>query len=555
MTGDADQEYFVDGMVEEITTAIARLHWLFVIARNSAFTYKGKAVDVKQVTQELGVRYVLEGSVRKAGNRVRITGQLIDTTTGAHIWADRFDGALDDIFELQDQVASSVVGAIEPKLVLAETERAIRKPTESLSAYDLYLRALAQIHKITQPGRDAAIVLLAQALVIDPSYAPAAAAVGWCRLFQTLTGSPVSSSEVADSLRLATQVIETGKDQPDALWMAAYTLSMLGGAHATAAGTIDRALALNQNSAYVWSARSFVAAFQDQPDLAIEASQRAIRLSPLDPQRWMFFFGMSVRRGEALRGNYRLGRSLSARTAAPTSCVSLESGRLRPSRPRARGSRGHPTHVRVAPGIHALFVRAHQPRIAGDIGGEDRSETAGGGHSSGTLAALRAVRRDLADPKIAEHRGRIVKTTGDGLLIEFPSVIEAISCAVAVQRGMAERNAGTPEEKRIAFRIGVNLGDIIVEDGDIHGDGVNIAPGSRASPSLAASASPRTPSGKSAAKSMPSSRIWASRASRTSQDRCVFTATAACRQLRLSYRRPHCLSRTSRRWRSCPFRT
>ena len=198
-------------------------------------------------------------------------------------------------------MASSVVGAIEPKLVLAETERAIRKPTESLSAYDLYLRALAQIHKITQPGRDAAIVLLAQALVIDPSYAPAAATVGWCRLFQTLTGSPVSSSEVADSLRLATQVIETGKDQPDALWMAAYTLSMLGGAHATAAGTIDRALALNQNSAYAWSARSFVVAFQDQPDLAIEASQRAIRLSPLDPQRWMFFFGMSVANGVARR--------------------------------------------------------------------------------------------------------------------------------------------------------------------------------------------------------------------------------------------------------------
>ena len=137
MTGDAEQEYFVDGMVEEITTAIARLPWLFVIARNSAFTYKGKAIDVKQVAQELGVRYVLEGSVRKAGNRVRITGQLIDTTTGAHIWADRFDGALDDIFELQDQVESSVAGAIEPKLRQAEIERASRKPAANLTAYDL----------------------------------------------------------------------------------------------------------------------------------------------------------------------------------------------------------------------------------------------------------------------------------------------------------------------------------------------------------------------------------------------------------------------------------
>src|SRR4051794_20153678 len=139
MSGDPEQEYFADGMVEEITTAIARLPWLFVIAHNSAFTYKGKAVDVKQVARELGVRYVLEGSVRKGGNRVRITGQLIDTATGAHIWADRFDGSLGDIFELQDQVAPSVVGAIEPRLLRIETDRASRKPTENLDAYDLYL--------------------------------------------------------------------------------------------------------------------------------------------------------------------------------------------------------------------------------------------------------------------------------------------------------------------------------------------------------------------------------------------------------------------------------
>jgi adenylate cyclase len=152
MTGDAEQEYFVDGMVEEITTAIARLPWLFVISRNSAFTYKGKPVDVKQVARELGVRYVLEGSVRKAGNRVRITGQLIDTAAGAQIWADRFDGALDDIFELQDQVASNVAGAIDPKLRQSEIERASRKTTANLTAYDLYLRALAQSYRYTDEG-------------------------------------------------------------------------------------------------------------------------------------------------------------------------------------------------------------------------------------------------------------------------------------------------------------------------------------------------------------------------------------------------------------------
>jgi len=153
MTGDAEQEYFVDGMVEEITTAMARLSWLFVIARNSTFAYKGKPVAVKQVAQELGVRYVLEGSVRKAGNRVRITGQLIDATTGTHIWADRFDGALDDIFELQDQVASSVAGAIEPKLRQTEIERANRKPTANLTAYDLYLRAERQLLSKQRQGR------------------------------------------------------------------------------------------------------------------------------------------------------------------------------------------------------------------------------------------------------------------------------------------------------------------------------------------------------------------------------------------------------------------
>jgi TolB-like protein len=293
MSGDPEQEYFADGMVEEITTAISRLPWLFVIARNSAFTYKGRQIDVKQVARELGVRYVLEGSVRKAGNRVRITGQLIDTATGAHIWAERFDGALDDVFELQDQVASNVVGAIEPKLIVAEAERAIRKPTESLGAYDLYLRAFAEFQKFTEPGRDTAIALLTRALALDPSYAPAAAAIGWCRLFQAFTGSPVSASEVAESVRLATHVVETGKDQPDALWMAAYTLSTFTGAHATAAGMIDHALVLNPNSANAWCARGWVAAMQDRADPAIEALQRAIRLSPLDPLRWLFIGGIS----------------------------------------------------------------------------------------------------------------------------------------------------------------------------------------------------------------------------------------------------------------------
>jgi adenylate cyclase len=203
MSGDPEQEYFADGMVEEITTAIARLPWLFVIARNSAFSYKGKAVNVKQVARELGVRYVLEGSVRKSGNRVRIAGQLIDTATGAHIWAERFDGALDDIFDLQDQVAGSVAGAIEPRLRLAEIERVSRKPTERLDAYELYLRALAEVNKPGLEGYDAALLQLQRALAIDPAYAPAASLVAGIRHQQRTAGIPLSAEEIGEALKFA----------------------------------------------------------------------------------------------------------------------------------------------------------------------------------------------------------------------------------------------------------------------------------------------------------------------------------------------------------------
>jgi adenylate cyclase len=293
MSGDPEQEYFADGIVEEITTAISRLPWLFVIARNSSFTYKGRAVDVKQVARELGVRYVLEGSVRKAQNRVRITGQLIDTASGSHIWADRFDGALDDIFELQDQVASSVVGAIEPKLRQSEIERAIRKPTGSLDAYDLYLRALAQLHKYTAEGMREAIALLKRALVIDASYAPAAAMIGWCRNLQRIQGwAPRSEVKAAETVRLARQAIETGKDDSDALWMGAHSLSVFAVEHATAASVIERALTLNPNSAHAWMVSGWVSCYRNQPGPAIRALQRAIRLSPLDPLGWGFTAGL-----------------------------------------------------------------------------------------------------------------------------------------------------------------------------------------------------------------------------------------------------------------------
>jgi len=292
MSGDPEQEYFTDGIVEDITTAIARLSWLFVIARNSSFAYKGKSPDLRQVGRELGVRYILEGSVRKAGNRVRITGQLIDTTTGAHIWADRIDGALDDIFELQDRVASSVAGAIEPKLRQSEIERAARKPTDSLDAYDLYLRALAQFHKYTEEGMGEAVALGKRALAIDPSYAPAAALIGWCRLLQRVQGwGAVSEAEIAEAVLLARQAIEGGRDDPDVLSMAGYTISFLAGEHSAAVATIDRALVLNPNSAQAWGALGWVLGMQHQPNPAIQALQQAMRLSPFDPLGLFFAAG------------------------------------------------------------------------------------------------------------------------------------------------------------------------------------------------------------------------------------------------------------------------
>jgi adenylate cyclase len=295
MTGDAEQEYFVDGMVEEITTAIARLPWLFVIARNSAFTYKGKPVDVKQVAQELGVRYVLEGSVRKAGNRVRITGQLIDTATGAHIWADRFDGALDDIFELQDQVASNVAGAIEPKLRQTEIERASRKPTASLTAYDLYLRALAQSYRFTEEGFAEAVVLARQALAIDPSYAAAAAMVGWCRVAQRSQGwGALSAENVTEAVRLARQALEAERDDAETIWQAAWALLRLAGEAAMAAAGLDRALALNPNAAHAWLFRGAINAQRNQPEAAIEAIERARRLSPFDPYSFLYAANIAV---------------------------------------------------------------------------------------------------------------------------------------------------------------------------------------------------------------------------------------------------------------------
>jgi TolB-like protein len=279
-----EQDYFVDGMVEEIITTLSRFKSLFVIARNSSFTYKDRAIDVRQVGSELGVRYLLEGSVRKAGKRVRITGKLVDVATGVHLWADRFEGGLGDIFDLQDHVAESVAGAISPVLLRAEIERAKRKPTESLDAYDLFLRGVAKVSPFSRQSNEEALRLFYSAIELDPDFALAYGRAATCyanaKAFGWMSGA---ANEISEATRLAERSIELGQDDAMALadgaWGLAYVARDLG----AAATSIERAIALNSNSISAWYVGGWVKNWLGEPKLAIERFTRVMRLSPVGP--------------------------------------------------------------------------------------------------------------------------------------------------------------------------------------------------------------------------------------------------------------------------------
>jgi adenylate cyclase len=284
LSGDPAQDYFADGIVEDIISGLTRLPWLFVIARDSSFTLKNRAIDAKQAGRDLGVRYLLEGSVRKAGDHIRIGSQLIDATTGTNIWADHFDGALSDIFYLQDQITASVVGAIEPKLRHAEIERARRKPTESVDAYDLFLRAVALNNTRRREDNKEALRLLNRAVEIDRQYAAAYALAGYCYLRQKAQGFASPADLVLrEGKRMARLAAEYGNDDPEALWMAGVTLSILAGETEDGLALIDRSLALNPNSANALMASGLVRACLGETDSAISPLQRSRQLSPLDP--------------------------------------------------------------------------------------------------------------------------------------------------------------------------------------------------------------------------------------------------------------------------------
>jgi adenylate cyclase len=308
MSGDPQQEYFADGMVEELITGLSRSKSLFVIARNSSFTYKGKAVDIKQVGRELGVRYVLEGSVRKAGNRVRITGQLIDAATGAHLWADRFDSQLEDIFDLQDRVTRSVIGAISPHLERAEIERAKRKPTESLQAYDYYLRAIASLWRHTREENIEALNLTKIANSLDPEFAVAYALGAYCYLQRKLFGWRMDAAqERVEARRLARRAIELDKDDPMVLAMAGNALAVVGGEVEEGTALVSRAINLDPNQAAAQYWMGWEHLWRGDVDAGFEHFHSVLRLSPVDPR--LFFARMGIAYAHFMAGRYDEGTS------------------------------------------------------------------------------------------------------------------------------------------------------------------------------------------------------------------------------------------------------
>jgi len=295
MSGDPEQEYFADGMVEEITTALSRFKWLFVIARNSSFTFKGKAVDVKEVGRRLGVRYVLEGSVRKASGKVRITGQLVDAVTGAHIWADRFERDMADVFALQDEVTVAVVSAIQPKLFQTEIAMATRRRPENLTAYDLFLRAMQQFYLSTREGLAEAIRLAHRALELDPQFGLVTALAGVCHMQRVLYGYAVDPQfDRKEAVRLLRLALSIDDGDPDTIAMAAIISAFMVGDCESEIEMANRAVALNPNSFLAWSSRGHVFRIAGLPEEAIRSFERAIRTSPVDPRLHLMFVGMGM---------------------------------------------------------------------------------------------------------------------------------------------------------------------------------------------------------------------------------------------------------------------
>lgn len=312
MSGDSEQEYFVDGIVEDIITGLSRIKWLYVIARNSTFVYKGRAVDVKQAGRELDVRYVLEGSLRKAGNRVRVTAQLIEAESGTHVWAERYDRPIGDIFDLQDELTLNVIGAIEPSLRQAEIERAKRKRPENLDAYDLYLRAqpFAQVAMPGDAGK--ALALLDQALALEPDYAAAHASAAWCYEQRYMRGGLREEDKIA-GLHHARAAIEAGADDAATLATAGFCIGLIAHDYATAMEVIDRGLTLAASSALGLSFGSVILGHASEADRAIDYAERALRSGPPDFMTYLSYSGLAL--AHYIAGNFTESAAAGSRAA------------------------------------------------------------------------------------------------------------------------------------------------------------------------------------------------------------------------------------------------
>jgi TolB-like protein/Tfp pilus assembly protein PilF len=301
LSGDSEQEYFADGVVEEIITGLSRIKWLFVIARNSSFTYKGKAVDVRQIGRELGVRYVLEGSVRRAGERVRISAQLVEADTGIHLWVERYDRRLDDIFGLEDDITLSVVGAIEPSLRDAEIARVKRKRPDNLDAYDLVLRAIPQVYVAVPEEAAKAVPLLEQALALETDYAGAHGLLAWCHLILFLRAGYKEENRTA-AIRHARTAVTHGRDDATALAMGAFAIGLVEHDHVAAHEAFERALVLSPSSAFTLFLGGVVLAYAGEAERAIDWARRALRLSPVD--RIAFAHHQAIAIGHFQRGRF-----------------------------------------------------------------------------------------------------------------------------------------------------------------------------------------------------------------------------------------------------------
>jgi TolB-like protein len=364
MSGDAEQEYFVDGIVEDIITGLSRIKWLHVIARNSTFVYKGRAVDVKQIGRDLGVRYVLEGSLRKAGNRVRLTAQLIEAASGRHVWAERYDRALDDIFAVQDEITLSVVGYIEPSLRQAEIERAKRKRPDSLDAYDLYLRALPYAMVFMPGDADKALPLLRQSLELEPGFAAAHAAAAFCHEQRYLRGGLDPADKTA-AIAHARAALEAGADDAGTLATAGFVIGLVDHDYDTAMNAIDRGLAITPSSALALSLGSVILGHAGRTADAVDYAERALRWCPLDRTVNLPYVGLGIAYcaagdweaaipacGKCEQANPRFSLPYFLRAAALSQLGRIEEAKV----PAQRG-------LELEPGFTVSgFVRAHTGR-------------------------------------------------------------------------------------------------------------------------------------------------------------------------------------------------